>query len=96
MPQELKIMPVLNGFIVHAGCQVLVFNDPDKLAGEFAEWLKQPEQVEKRYRELMEKKGLCPAPPPQAEPIGLRTAEEACRVSGPANPVGELRRDPRH
>ena len=65
MPQELIIQPVLNGFIVRAGCQTLVYDNPEKIKMDFAEWVNDPEKIERRYRELMEKKGIYPlAPPP--------------------------------
>jgi len=80
MPQELRITPVLNGFIVQAGCQTLVYNSSDHIITEFTEWVREPEKIERRYRETMEKKGICPPPPPDT-----MTAQEIGRIPAPAN-----------
>jgi len=63
MPQELRITPVLNGFIVVAGCQTLVYDNPDKIITDFAEWVRNPNQIEGRFGKLMEVKGLRNSPP---------------------------------
>jgi hypothetical protein len=67
MPQELVIRSVLNGWIVSAGCQTLVFNDADDFGGEFLEWLRDPTKVEGEYQKRMRERGLAnPSPPPTA------------------------------
>lgn len=60
MPQELRIKPVLNGWIVQAGCQTLVYSDPVVMADEFRDWLKNPAQVEGKYTKLMQARGIGP------------------------------------
>jgi len=88
MPQELIIQPVLNGFIVRAGCQTLVYDNPDKIITDFAEWVRTPNQIEARFRKLMEEKGLRPPPPPET----LTTAQEVGRIASPATAPANLRR----
>lgn len=90
MPQELIITPVLNGFIVRAGCQTLVYDNADKIKMDFASWVDSPASIEGKYALIMKSKGLmgdqCDAavpPPPQCEPRNIR--------SSPA----ETQRDPR-
>jgi len=60
MPQELIITPVLNGFIVRAGCQTLVYDSADKIKMDFAEWVNDPQKIEQRYMDQMTKKGGMP------------------------------------
>lgn len=61
MIQELHIKIVLNGWIVTAGCQTLVFNDPNEFAIRFHEWLLDPDKTEAPYRKLMQERKLTPA-----------------------------------
>ena len=58
MPQNLQITPVLNGWIVQAGCQTVVYTDSAKIVAEFCEWLSNPDAIENRYKNLMKQKGL--------------------------------------
>lgn len=80
MPQELRITPVLNGFIVQAGCQTLVYDNPDKIITDFAEWVRNPNQIEARFGKMMEVKGLRNTPPPECvtSPSAPQTAVESC------------------
>ena len=71
MPQQLRITKVLNGHIVEAGCQTLVFNNPDEFAAEMVSWIKDPEKTEEKYRKMMP----MPIPPP---PMG----QEVNRLRG--------------
>jgi len=48
---ELTIRPALNGWIVRAGCQELIFSDREFMLNQVNEYLQQPDVVEKRYRE---------------------------------------------
>lgn len=85
MPQTLQIQKVLNGHIVQAGCQTLVFNNPDEFAAEMVSWIKDPEKTEAKYRALM------PAPiPPPPECYGQTAQEVNCRMPASA-PVDALR-----
>ncbi len=65
MPQELTIRVVLNGWVIQAGCQTVVFNDKAAFLTEFSKWLEDPQGTEKRYTEKMQERGLYP-PTPQA------------------------------
>ena len=47
--RNLSITPVLNGFIVNTGCQVVVFEGKDKLLKELKRYIKNPTEVEKEY-----------------------------------------------
>jgi len=51
MLREVKIKPVLNGWIVEVGCQTLVFIDGIFMAEELLKYLDDPDEVEKRYLE---------------------------------------------
>ena len=93
MPQELQITPVLNGFIVRAGCQTLVYDSTDKIITDFSDWVCDPQKIEKRYMELMEKKGICPPPPPPMTAQEFVNAWIQRTVSAPASVDAELRRD---
>ena len=48
---ELTIRPALNGWIIRAGCQELVFSDRVLMLSQVDEYLQQPDIVEKRVRE---------------------------------------------
>ena len=72
MPRELKIIPVLNGFIVSVGCQTVVFPDPQSLGVAVARYYTSPDEVEKEYLSKPVNKikmdgPLCPSPsnPPE-------------------------------
>jgi len=70
MLRNISISPVLNGFVVQVGCQQLAYTDTNKLLGDLGDYLRNPEETEKR---LIEKEGinkqhtmgsnLMPAPP---------------------------------
>jgi len=49
MLNQIIITPVLNGWIVTAGCQRLAFSDPQRLANAVWDWLVRPEETEKRF-----------------------------------------------
>lgn len=74
MPQTLQITKVLNGHIVQAGCQTLVFNNPDEFSAEMVAWIRDPEAVEAKYRKMMP----CPIPPPP-EAMAQTAQEVNCR-----------------
>lgn len=81
MPQQLRITKVLNGHIVEAGCQTLVFNNPSEFAAEMVAWINDPEKAEEKYRKMMP---VPQVPQMPAEPMGMaQTATEA--PCSPAN-----------
>ena len=49
MTRELRIIPVLNGWIVDVGCQRVVFTDREVMAREMMEYYRNPDETEKRY-----------------------------------------------
>lgn len=70
MTREIKIIPVLNGFIVQAGCQTVVFNSAKRLVTELEAYYADPAGVEARYlKEAINKKtSEGPQVPPPAGP----------------------------
>lgn|SRR5262245_31157200 len=68
MPHKLVIETVINGWIVQAGCQTLAFSKRAEIVEEFAKWVDDPMGQEKKYRELMEKRGFHPIPIPANVP----------------------------
>ena len=50
-PREVKIMPVLNGWMVQVGCQTLAFNNIHDLTIELTRYLLDPDAAEEHYRE---------------------------------------------
>lgn len=49
--REVKVIPVLNGFIVSVGCQTLIFNRIEDVAEKLIAYQKNPEAVEKLFIE---------------------------------------------
>lgn len=49
MTRTLKIIPVLNGWIVEAGCQKVVFTDLDNLCSSLKLYYTSPDMVEKQF-----------------------------------------------
>ncbi|HAX98967.1 MAG TPA: hypothetical protein DCY12_08825 [Candidatus Atribacteria bacterium] len=49
MAREIKIKPVLNGFIVNVSCKEVVFIDIKTLGKEIERYYRNPEEVEKEY-----------------------------------------------
>jgi len=44
----IHINPILNGFIVNVGCQKLAYTSIDKLLFDLNQYLRKPEETEKR------------------------------------------------
>jgi hypothetical protein len=51
MFREIRITPVLNGWIVKVGCQTVVFDVLQVMLDNIGEYLLDPKETEKRYRE---------------------------------------------
>lgn len=49
MFRQIQIRAVLNGFIVKAGCQTLVFETKAQLLGAIAEYLGNPQATEEKF-----------------------------------------------
>lgn len=47
--RQIRITPVLNGFVVSVGCQEVVFESRGKLLEELHNYLNDPGEVEKAY-----------------------------------------------
>ena len=47
--RNIKIMRVMNGFVVGCGCQELVFETSEKLIAELKRYLDSPDATEKEY-----------------------------------------------
>jgi hypothetical protein len=86
MIRQVKINPVLNGFIVEVGCQAVVFESISKLVFEIERYLKAPEKVEKEYLERAINK-------PEIQPTGLAGLNQAPqRVPYPSDESARERR----
>lgn len=48
MIRDIKIEPILNGFIVSAGCQKLAYTSVDELIVDIGSYLREPEATETR------------------------------------------------
>jgi len=48
-PRPIQITPVLNGFVIQAGCQTVVVTSVATLVAEIACYYTNPEEAEKRY-----------------------------------------------
>lgn len=63
--REVRVSPVLNGFVVRVGCQTLVFNRIEDVAENLVAYQKDPEGTEKKFTENAVNKTLdVPAPEP--------------------------------
>ncbi|MFZ2281867.1 MAG: hypothetical protein WAW39_28970 [Prosthecobacter sp.] len=51
MLRNIQIRPVLNGFLLNVGCQELAYTDTNKLLGDLGDYLRNPEDTEKRIIE---------------------------------------------
>ncbi|KKK58837.1 hypothetical protein LCGC14_3040410 [marine sediment metagenome] len=52
--KDIKIKPILNGWLVKVGCAEIAFTDVDKMCKELKRYCNEPDNVEKEY----EKKAL--------------------------------------
>ena len=86
MTREIKITPVLNGFVCTVGCQKVVFNDIVDMCENIATYYRNPSKVEKEFLEKAVNDGPCAVE--REEPCGVRPAREVCD-SGEC--VGEAR-----
>ena len=48
MLRPITINPVLNGFVVQFGCQQLAYTDTTKMLGDLGDYLREPEETEKK------------------------------------------------
>lgn len=55
--REVRIQPVLNGFMVQVGCQSLVFNRIEDVADNLVAYQKDPAGIEKKFVQACVNKG---------------------------------------
>jgi len=48
-PREIFIVPVLNGFVVHVGCQKVIVHSAEQLGANVTAYYKNPAQTEVAY-----------------------------------------------
>lgn len=77
--KELHIRKVLNGWIVQAGCQTLVFSNAEHFINELSRWIKDPQATENEY---MKAYGF-PPPQPAPETMTMAQAITACETPTP-------------
>lgn len=77
MLRPITINPVLNGFVVQFGCQQLAYTDTTKMLGDIGDYLREPEETEKKIlkeecfnrRHTLGVDTLAPAPCPDNGPV---------------------------
>lgn len=101
MPRtQIKIFTVLNGWVIQAGCQLLVYTDRDTLMKDFADFTNDPERTERRllasainrkvtFGDVPTANEATQAPPPQVWAGGDAGPHTATGLAGnyPAPPV---------
>ena len=94
--RQITIIPVLNGFEVHVGCQTAVFTGFRTMPAELGKYYRCPEETEKRYLEnsfkSYELPPQAPAPMPAnriglLQPAGGATSTEAAVRTRPGEPL---------
>jgi hypothetical protein len=82
MPREIRITPVLNGWIVQVGCSTVVFTALDKMAGEIIRYYRDPYGVTKEYVDSAANKvqgaSAPPAPPESRMTRGTGLLQPVC------------------
>jgi hypothetical protein len=64
MTRQVTISPVLNGFMLHVGCQTVVFESAKKMLDELGQYYAAPDAVEHRFiKNAVNKTMLEPVPP---------------------------------
>ncbi len=81
MIRNLTITPVLNGYIVQAGCQQVVFQSAEQMLGEIGKYLANPSKVEAQYLAAFTSGALVH---PNEDSEGLDT-----QIAEPTNPAPE-------
>lgn len=63
--KSLRVAPVLNGFVIYIGCQIVVLKSVQELACEISRYYTNPASVEKEY--IKNAVNNAEAPPPIGE-----------------------------
>ena len=71
MTREIKIVPVLNGWICDVGCQRVVFDNLDDMIQELRAYYQKPKEVELKYLGNAVNQVLRPEMVPIQDPHGL-------------------------
>uniref|UniRef100_A0A6M3IP26 Uncharacterized protein n=1 Tax=viral metagenome TaxID=1070528 RepID=A0A6M3IP26_9ZZZZ len=82
MTREIRIIPVLNGFIVYVGCQTVVFQGRDTLPQALADYIKDPEASESYYLKSAINRTGDQVEEARDDRVGRHTQEE--RIQGPS------------
>jgi hypothetical protein len=90
MTREIKITPVLNGFVCKVGCQTVVFGTASDLASNIERYYKNPESVEKEFIAKAVNK-MTDGPLVACEPCVSEACDVAPIRSEACNSVGESR-----
>lgn len=76
MLRNIQIEPVLNGWIVHCGCQRIVFTDKQNMLREIGKYYADPQGTERRYLEKRANKTEhLPGQPPISVTLGAGASE---------------------
>ena len=79
-PREIKIVPCLNGYVVHCGCQTVVFESREKLIEQLNRYLVNPNLTEIDYIKNAVNHMIPQLPDDVLRPATLRQAEESVCV----------------
>lgn len=93
-PRNINIEPVLNGFVVHVGCQRVVITSVDELSHKIGAYYRNPTAMEEAYLKskvndtMADQPNVCEAPiRPEAlrspSPYPCETAQENRREPNP-------------
>ena len=93
MLRSITINPVLNGFVVNFGCQQLAYTDTTKMLGDLGDYLREPEETEKKLlaKECFNRRhtlGMDTLPPPPCPDTAPRTAADVCATG--VRPMGMM------
>jgi len=75
MTREIRIEPVLNGWICRVGCQTVVFNEKKTMLAEMEAYYSDPDGTEKRYLASALNKVEGPQVPSAADQFNAMTPE---------------------
>lgn len=85
IPRTITIKPVLNGFVCQVGCQTVVFSKREDLLGALRDYLTNPDEYEKYFRDKALHKGMIEGPAIVDRSVGTCCGQqnECCEVPPP-------------